>query len=68
MIRVLHHYRGVPSDMKRIYPGEYAPDDPRLFGLADYLVSNGHAERLPNVEPEAPEEKPSTPRRKRGQS
>lgn len=46
MIRVLHIYQGVPSGDKRIHPGEYANDDPALFGLADYLVDNRHAEAV----------------------
>jgi hypothetical protein len=43
MIRVLHNYGGDNTRERRIEPGEYAADDPRLFGLADYLLANGHA-------------------------
>jgi hypothetical protein len=42
-IKVLYNYGGRPSNMRRIEPGVYAKDDPALFGLADYLVENGHA-------------------------
>jgi hypothetical protein len=43
MIRVLRNYGSVALGKKRIEPGDYAEDDPRLFGQADYLVANGHA-------------------------
>jgi hypothetical protein len=43
MIRVLHGYRGAPSKERYIAAGDYADDDERLFGLAQYLVANGHA-------------------------
>lgn len=42
-IKVLTIYRGRPSKEQEIQPGEYDADDPRLFGLAAYLVKNGHA-------------------------
>lgn len=45
-IRVPNYYRGLPSDFKPIYPGDYDSDDERLYGLADYLVQTGHAEAL----------------------
>jgi len=43
-VRVLHNYQGMPSQNQTIVADDYAPDDERLFGLADYLVENGHAE------------------------
>lgn len=42
-IRVLHNYGGKPSGGRRILPGDYEASDERLFGLAQYLVDNGHA-------------------------
>lgn len=42
-IRVIHFYRGAPSGGRAIPGGEYSEDDPALFGLAEYLVQNGHA-------------------------
>lgn len=36
-------YQGRPSREQWIAPGIYAVDDPRLLGLADYLLANGHA-------------------------
>lgn len=54
MIRLNALYQGAPSHEQPIEPGDYADDDPRLFGIADYLVSNGFATRLdaPVVETE----------------
>lgn len=46
MIEVLHNYGGKATNEKRIKPGVYDDDDEALFGLADYLVENGHAKRL----------------------
>lgn len=46
MIRVNELYQGRPSNEKPIHPGDYAEDDPRLYGIADYLVANGFAVRL----------------------
>lgn len=45
-IRVPDFYKGLPSDFKPIFPGDYDSEDPRLFGLAAYLVNTGHAEVL----------------------
>lgn len=45
-IRLPNYYKGLPSDFKPILPGDYDSDDPRLYGLADYLVKTGHAEAL----------------------
>jgi hypothetical protein len=42
-VRVLHDYGGTPTRERRIQPGVYLVDDPALFGIADYLVANGHA-------------------------
>ncbi len=54
MIRVLHSYRGTPTNERPIDAGDYAADDPRLFGLADYLVANGHAVVVDDAAPPAP--------------
>lgn len=42
-IKLLHNYGGTLTGERRIEPGEYDATDERLFGLADYLVANGHA-------------------------
>lgn len=58
-IKVLNIYRGRPSKDLEIQPGEYDADDPRLFGLAAYLVANGHAVVVAATEtPVAPEAEP----------
>lgn len=44
LIRVLHNYGGHITNDRRIEPGLYSEDDSRLFGAADYLMQNGHAE------------------------
>lgn len=73
-IRVHTGYQGAPSRNRWIEPGDYAPKDARLFGLADYLVENGHATRIADaadttvmeppgdVEPLQSSEQPVTPR------
>lgn len=42
-IEVLYDFGGKETREQRIFPGVYAADDPRLLGLADYLVKAGHA-------------------------
>jgi len=42
-IHVLRNYGGSKTGEQRIAAGDYSDDDPRLFGLADYLIENGHA-------------------------
>ena len=42
-IRLPRYYIGKPCGMQEIPAGVYDVDDPRLFGLASYLVENGHA-------------------------
>lgn len=42
-ILLLHDYRGNRTGGELVKRGEYASDDPRIFGLAQYLVDNGHA-------------------------
>lgn len=42
-IEVLKNFGGVLTNEKRILPGVYDSSDPRLFGVADYLVEHGHA-------------------------
>lgn len=61
LVRVLHNYGGHVTNDRRIEPGLYSEDDPRLFGAADYLIENGHAElagMLPDPEPVAEETAP----------
>lgn len=48
MIRVLHNYGGRNTQERRIEPGLYREDDTRLFGLAAYLVTHGHAVIVPD--------------------
>lgn len=48
-IKLTDQYSGVPSGMKTIYPGEYEAEDPRVFGLAGYLVQTGHAEEIEDI-------------------
>lgn len=58
------NYGGARTNEQRIPPGDYDADDERLFGLAGYLVDNGHAvwvdaptldaSELPAPEPDAP--------------
>lgn len=54
-IQLTDHYSGLPSGFKMIYPGVYDESDPRLYGLATYLVKTGHAVKLdePEVEQSA---------------
>lgn len=42
-VQVLRIYRGRRTHEQPIQPGLYAADDPALYGLADYLIENGHA-------------------------
>lgn len=42
-IQLLHSYRGRLTKEQPINPGVYMVNDPKLFGLAKYLVANGHA-------------------------
>mgnify|MGYP000305380679 CR=1 FL=1 len=49
-ILVLHDYRGYKTGLEIIKRGEYDADDPRVYGIADYLVTNGHA-RVIAVDP-----------------
>lgn len=55
-IQVLHDYRGQKTGQELIRKGEYDAVDPRVYGIADYLVNNGHARVLetppaPVIEP-----------------
>ncbi len=59
--RLLHNYQGLSTQNQTIAPGDYAPDDERLFGLADYLVESRHAEWIDVAEPVA--EAPPIPER-----
>lgn len=43
IIRVLINFGGRITREQRIPPGEYVENDPRLLGVADYLLANGHA-------------------------
>ena len=42
-IRVLTNFGGVLTNEKRIVEGVYDSEDPKLFGIADYLVKHLHA-------------------------
>lgn len=42
-ITVLKNFGGKETNERRIQPGVYDVNAPELFGLADYLVENGHA-------------------------
>lgn len=54
-IRVNRDFGGRITDERRIPPGEYALDDPALFGVGQYLLDNGFAEMLePLVVADAP--------------
>jgi hypothetical protein len=69
MIHVSNGYRGAPSKERYIEAGDYAEDDERLFGLAEYLLENGHAVRVapepkPEPEPDAPPEVKEEPKPK----
>jgi len=78
-IRVRYNYRGKPSQERVIEAGDYEDSDPRLFGLAQYLVKNGHAVILkdapvtlqPEIEirqPELPDVPQPKPRRGRSRT
>jgi len=41
-IRVLNAYIGTPSGERWILPGDYLEDDPKIFGLGEYLVETIH--------------------------
>lgn len=60
-IQVTRDFAGSMTAEKRIYPGEYAVNDPKLFGIGEYLLANGFAVEAgePEAEaaPEVPEEK-----------
>lgn len=43
MIRLNNVYQGKLTNEQPILPGNYAENDTCLFGLADYLLQNGHA-------------------------
>lgn len=49
-IEVLRNFRGRMTGEQLIRPGIYDADDPRIYGIADYLVANGHA-RVIAVDP-----------------
>ena len=51
-IHLTHSYQGKLTKEQPINPGVYRRDDPKLFGLATYLVDNGHAVwvNVPEVE------------------
>lgn len=50
-INVLHNYGGWNTQERRILPGVYDSEDAALFGLAQYLVDNGHAVIAGEIEP-----------------
>lgn len=55
MIRLPHGYNGRLVNNQSVPPGDYHEDDPRLCGIADYLVANGFATRLSEPEIVEPE-------------
>ena len=59
MIEVLTNFGGRLTKERRIVPGVYADNDPRLFGLAAYLIEHKFAVRLD--EPAAQEVKDDEP-------
>ena len=46
MILVKQYFRGRETQEQVIAPGQYSDKDKRLFGLADYLIEMGVAERV----------------------
>lgn len=50
-IHVKVNYGGRITQERRILPGVYVLDDPRLFGVGQYLLDNGHAVAV--VDPQA---------------
>lgn len=48
-ITVLKNFGGKETQERRIQPGVYDVDSPALFGLAQYLVDNGHAVEVKQV-------------------
>jgi hypothetical protein len=58
-IRVLHNYGGKLTHEQRIEPNDYDADDPRIFGLAKYLVDNGHAKLVSGTLDEVPHPAPA---------
>lgn len=42
-IRVLKNWGGKPTNERRVLPGEYDIDDPRLFGAGLIIVNEGAA-------------------------
>lgn len=48
-ISLRYAYQGRPSKGRMIAAGDYAQDDARLFGLAEYLIKTGHAEVVKNA-------------------
>lgn len=49
MIHLKQNYRGRLTKNQLIPPGKYEETDPALFGLAEYLIENGHAVRIAPV-------------------
>lgn len=45
-IRVLNYYQGKASKERPILAGTYAHDDPKLWGIADYLLEMGFAVKV----------------------
>lgn len=58
LIRVIHNYGGADTHDRRILPGIYEIGDPRLFGVAQILLEDGHAVPF-EVGAEAPAPTPS---------
>lgn len=51
MIKLKGNWMGAESNNRVIVKGEYADNDPALFGLGNYLVSQGHALKIETIAP-----------------
>jgi hypothetical protein len=50
-IELFRWYTGIRTQEQPIFPGIYNVNDKALYGLADYLVENGHARYLDDPTP-----------------
>lgn len=57
-IQVIRDFAGRLTGERRIFPGEYALEDPALFGAGQYLLDNGFAVVIGAPEPEPVPEPP----------
>lgn len=54
-IEVAKHWRGVASDLRRVFPGVYDIDDPRLWGAGQAMLEEGAAVVVAKDAPPVPE-------------